>query len=88
MSLKFETLQDKCASFEHKGWVLLLGDTNARTNCVNYFIENDELDDYHPVNEQYSSDLALEKRVNADSSSLNINGSKCLNFVKALVFAF
>ena len=40
VSLNFETLQIECASFEDRGWVLLLGDTNARTNCVNDFIEN------------------------------------------------
>ena len=43
MSLNFETLQTECASFEEKGWVLLFGDTNARTKYVNDFIENDEL---------------------------------------------
>ena len=74
------------ASFEDKGWVLLLGDTNARTNCVNDFIENDELDDYLPVDEQYAPDLVLEKRVNADSSPLNTNGSSMIEFCKSTGF--
>ena len=82
VSLNFESLHAECASFAEKGCVLILGDTNARTNDVNDFIENDELDDYLPVDDQYVPDLALDKRINSDNSPLNTNGSAMIDFCK------
>ena len=55
-ALSFESLQAECAQYERKGWVLLCGDFNARTNDVNDFIENDELDDYLPMDDNYVPD--------------------------------
>ena len=49
-ALSFETLQSECAHYERNGWVLLCGDFNARTNDVNDYIENDELDDTCQIN--------------------------------------
>ncbi len=69
MSLNFESLQTECASFDEKGLVLILGDVNGRTNDVNDFIENDELDSYLPVDDQYVPDSTLDKRINSDKSS-------------------
>ncbi len=42
--------------------------------------------DYLPVDEQYAPDLVLEKRVNADSSPLNTNGSSMIEFCKSTGF--
>ena len=86
VSLNFESLQAECASFEEKGWVLLLGDTNARTNNVNDFIEDDELDVFLPTDDEYRPDVALDKRINADKSPLNTNGSAMIEFCKSTGF--
>ena len=50
-ALSFESLQSECAQYERKGWVLPCGDFNARTNDVNDFIVNDEVDDYLPMDD-------------------------------------
>ncbi len=83
MSLNFETLQAECAIFENKGATLLLGDFNSRTNDVIEYIENDELDDYLPTDDQYIPDIALDKRITADKSPLNTNGSAMIEFCKS-----
>ena len=62
-SLPFETLPSECANYERKGWVLLCGDLNARTNDVNDYIENDELDDYLPIDDNYLPDQQIDKRL-------------------------
>ena len=58
-ALLFETLQSECAHYERKGWAMLFGDFNARTNDVNYFIDNNELDDYLPIDDHYLPDQHL-----------------------------
>ena len=83
MSLNFETLEAECAFFENKGATLLLGDFNSRTNDVIEYIENDELDDYLPTDDQYIPDIALDKRITADKSPLNTNGSAMIEFCKS-----
>ncbi len=75
VSLNFESLQTECASFDEKGLVLILGDVNGRTNDVNDFIENEELDSYLPVDDQYLPDSTLDKSINSDKSPLNGSGS-------------
>ena len=86
ISLNFDTLQAECASFEEKGLVLIFGDTNARTNNINDFIENDEVDDYLPIDDQYLPDLTLEKRINVDKSPSNTNGTAMIEFCKSTGF--
>ena len=86
ISLNFEILQVECASFEKKGLVLIFGDTNARTNNINDFIENDEVDDYLPIDDQYLPDLTLEKRINVDKSPSNTNGTAMIEFCKSTGF--
>ena len=82
-ALSFESLQSECAQYERKGWVLLCGDFNARTNDVNDFIENDELDDYLPMDDNYVPDQHLDKRVSKDTYPINANGTAFIDFCKA-----
>ena len=82
-SLSFETLQSECANYERKGWVLLCGDFNARTNDVNDYIENDELDDYLPIDDNYLPDQHLDKRLTKDNSPINANGTAFIEFCKS-----
>ena len=82
-ALSFETLQSECAHYERKGWVLLCGDFNARTNDVNDFVENDELDDYLPIDDNYLPDQHLDKRLSKDTSPINANGTAFIDFCKA-----
>ena len=82
-SLSLDTLQSECACYEKRGWVLLCGDFNARTNDVNDFIENDELDDFLPVDENYLPDQHLDKRLNKDDSPLNTSGTAFIEFCKS-----
>ena len=63
--------------------VLLCGDFNARTNDVNDFIENDELDDYLPMDDNYVPDQLLDKRVSKDTYPINANGTAFIDFCKA-----
>ena len=81
--LSFETLQSECANYERKGWVLLCGDFNARTNDVNDYIENDELDDYFPIDDTYVSDQHLAKRLTKENSPINANGTAFIEFCKS-----
>ncbi len=61
----------------------MCGDFNARTGDVNDFVENDELDEYLPVNVNYIPDNHLVRRINKDSSTLNANGSALIEFCKS-----
>ena len=81
--LSFETLQSKCANYERKGWVLLCGDFNARTNDVNDYIENDELDDYLPIGDTYLPDQQIDKRLTKDKYPINANGTSFIEFCKS-----
>ena len=82
-ALSFESLQSECAQYERKGFVLLCGDFNARTNDVNDFIVNDGLDDYLPIGDNYVLDQHLDKRVSKDSYPINANGTAFIDFYKA-----
>ena len=62
---------------------LTIWDTNARTKDVNDFIENDEVEDYLPIDDQYQPDLNLNKRINADNCDLNTNDSTMIDFCKS-----
>ena len=44
---------------------------NARTNETNDFIENYELDDYMPINDNYLLDQHLDKRLKLDKASFD-----------------
>ena len=85
-SLTFDSLQEECSLYENKGWVLLFGDTNARTGNVNDFIENDEIDEFLPVGDNYQPDTILDKRINDDESALNTNGTSLIEFCKSTGF--
>ena len=82
-ALSFETLQSECACYERKGWVLLCGDFNARTNDINDFIEDDEVDDYLSIDDNYLPDQHLDKRVNRDVYPINASGTAFIEFCKA-----
>ena len=82
-ALSFETLQSECAHYERNGLVLLCGDFNARTNDVNDYIENDELDDYLPIDVNYLPDQQLEKRLTKDFYPINANGTAFTEFCKS-----
>ena len=84
-SLTFDSLQHECALYEKKGWILLFGDTNARTGDVNDFIENDEIDDFLPIDDNYQPDTTLDKRIN-DTSVVNTNGTSFIEFCKSTGF--
>ena len=82
-SLSFETLQSECAKYERKGWVLLCGDFTARTNDVNDKIENDELDDYLSIGDNYLPDQQIDKRLTKDKYPINANGTAFIEFCKS-----
>ena len=82
-ALSFETLQSQCAHYERKGWVLLCGDFNARTNDANDYIVNDELDDYLPIDDNYLPDQQIDKRLTKDIYPINANGTAFIDFCKA-----
>ena len=82
-ALSFEALQSECAYYERHGWGLLCGDFNARTNDVDDFIENDKLDDYLPIDDNYLPDQHLDKRLSKDTYPLNANGTAFIEFCKA-----
>ena len=82
-ALSFETLQSECAHYERKGWALLCGDFNARTNDINDFIENDELDEHLPIDDNYLVDQHLDKRLNKDTYPINANRTAFIEFCKA-----
>ena len=82
-SLSFETLQSECANYERKGWVLLCGDFNARTNDVNDYIENDELDDYLPIGDNYLPEPQIDKRLTKDKYPINANGTAFIECCKS-----
>ena len=82
-ALSFETLQSECAHYEQTGWVLLCGDFNARTNDVNDFIENDEFDEYLPLDDNYLPDQYLDKRLSKDTYPINANGTAFIEFCKS-----
>ena len=82
-ALSFETLQSECAQYERNGWVLLCGDFNARTNDVNDYSENDELDDYLPIDVNYLPDQQLDKRLTKDFYPINANGTAFTEFCKS-----
>ena len=82
-SLSFDSLQAECAIYERNGWVLLCGDFNARTSVVHDFIENDELDEFLPVDVNYQPDYHLETRINKDASPVNTNGTALIDFCKS-----
>ena len=54
---------------------LLCGDFNARTNDVNDFIENNKLDYYLPIDDNYLPDQHLDKRLNKDTYPINASGT-------------
>ena len=82
-SLSFETLQSECAHYERKGWVLLCGDFNARTKDVNDYIENEELDDYLPIDDNYLPDQQIDKRLTKYTYPINANGTAFIEFCKS-----
>ena len=82
-ALSFEALQSECAYYERHGWALLCGDFNARTNDVDDFIDNDTLDDYLPIDDNYLPDQHLDKRLSKDTYPLNANGTAFIEFCKA-----
>ena len=82
-SLSFETLQSECATYERKGWVLLCSDFNARMNDINDYIENDELDDCLPIDDNYFPDQHLDKRLTKDNSPSNATGAAFIEFCKS-----
>ena len=82
-SLTFDSLQNECALYENLGWVLLLGDTNSRTGDLNDYIENDEIDDFLPTDDNYQPDLALDKRISDDAGTVNTNGTSLIEFCKS-----
>ena len=82
-ALSFDTLQSECAHYERKGWVLLCGDFNARTNDVNDYIENDDLDDYLPIDDNYLPDQQIDKRLTKDKYPTNANGTAFIDFCKS-----
>ena len=70
-----------------RGWVLLFGDTNARTGDANDYIENDEIDDFLPIDDNYQPDSILDKRIKDDKSALNTSGtSSFIEFCKSTGF--
>ena len=85
-ALQFETLQSECAYYERQGWVQLCGDFNARTNDINDFIENDEFDDYLPIDDNYLPDQHVDKMLSKYTYPINANGTAFIDFCKASGF--
>ena len=82
-SLTFDSLQEECATYDEKGWVLLFGDLNARTGDLNDFIENDEIDEYLPLDDNYKPDKPLRTRINNDKELVNTSGQSLIEFCKS-----
>ena len=81
-TLQFETLQSECAFYERNGWILLCSNFNARTNDVNDLVENDELDDYLPIDDTYLPDHQLDKRFARETSHSSANGTVFIEVCK------
>ena len=81
-SLSFEIIQSECAHYERKGWVLFCGDFNARTNDVNDYSDNDEMDDYLPIDDNYLPDQQIDKRLTKDTYPSNANGTVFIEWCK------
>ncbi len=82
-SLSLETLQSESACNEKRGWVLLCGDFNARTNNKSDIIEHDDSEEYLPVDDNYIPDQHLNKRLNKDNSPVNTSGAAFIEFRKS-----
>ena len=61
----------------------MCGDFNARTNDVNDYIENDDLDDYLPIDDNYLPDQQIDKRLTKDKYPTNANGAAFIDFCKS-----
>ncbi len=83
-SLTFESLQEECANFDFMGRVLLCGDFNARTSDAIDYIDNDEIDDFLPMENNYEPDIPLNARINDDKDFINTSGQLLIDFCKSM----